>query len=107
MLRLFRTAALPLAAAALPLAAGTAGAQTVIVGSAPVVSYYAPAPVVTYAAPAAVVTTPYAYSTTYRYGILPRHRYTVTNYYYTPATVVAPVVTPAPAVRYYYAPVWP
>jgi hypothetical protein len=39
---------------------------------APAVSYYAPA--VSYYAPSATVTT-------YRYGILPRRRVTVTNYY--------------------------
>ncbi len=38
------------------------------------VSYYAPAPVVSYYAPSATVTT-------YRYGVLPRRRVTVTNYY--------------------------
>ncbi len=48
---------------------------------APAVSYYAPAPVVTYAAPAVSYYAPAASVTTYRYGLLPRRRVTVTNYY--------------------------
>jgi hypothetical protein len=48
---------------------------------APAVAYYAPAPVVAYAAPVVSYYAPAASVTTYRYGVLPRRRVTVTNYY--------------------------
>jgi hypothetical protein len=85
-----------LAVLLLPLLAGIAEGQTVVVTrSAPVVtySYYSP-PVV---APAPVV------ATTYRYGLLGRRSVT---YYSYPAPVAAPVVTyyRAPRVVTYYNP---
>jgi hypothetical protein len=59
----------------------------------PAVSYYAPPPVSYYAPPA--VYAPATTVTTYRYGVLPRRQVTVTTY------GAAPVVAPAPVVRYY------
>jgi hypothetical protein len=63
------------------------------------VTYYAP-PAVAYYAPA-----PAATVTTYRYGVLPRRRVTVTEYY---GAAPAPAVV-YPRRAYYYAPayVWP
>jgi hypothetical protein len=59
----------------------TYAAPAVSYYAAPAVSYYAPAPVVTYAAPAVSYYAPAATVTTYRYGLLPRRRVTVANYY--------------------------
>jgi hypothetical protein len=61
--------------------------------SAPTVAYY-PAPAVSYyAAPAVSYYTPSVSYSTYSYGILPRRRAVVSNYYYTP-TVVYPAYVP-------------
>jgi hypothetical protein len=75
--------------------AGRSTAQIVVtpapVVPAPVVTVYRP--LVTYYAPPAPVAVPVQTVTTYRYGLLPRNRVTVT-YYGTGA-----VVTPAPVLR--------
>jgi hypothetical protein len=77
--------------------AGRAAAQVVVTPAAPVVqapfvTVYRP-PVVAYYPPPAPAAVPVTTVTTYRYGLLPRNRVTVT--YYGSSTVV----TPAPVLR--------
>jgi hypothetical protein len=114
MLRSSRRLALLLAAPALlALSAARGEAQTVIVPaptvtyySPPVVSYYyAPPAVSYYYAPPAVVAPPAAV-TTYRYGVLPRRRVTVTTYAPPAVTYYAPPVVVTPRAARYYAPAY-
>jgi hypothetical protein len=56
--------------------------------SAPAVTYYAAPTVAYYTAPAVSYYAPAPVSVaTYRYGVLPRRRVVVSNYYYTPSVV--------------------
>jgi hypothetical protein len=66
--------------------------------AAPAVSYYAPPAVSYYGGPAAYYSPAYTTAYRYGYGILPRNRFSVTNYGYAPAVV--------PARANYYSPVY-
>ena len=100
--RWFAVAMVVLALSAIfPASASADSLRPVVVGSAPVVTYFAPAPVVvsrpvvTFAAPVSVpVASPVTVST-FRYGLLPRRTITTVSYgapvTFAPAPVIVPV----------------